>query len=139
MVDSDEFEIKATGQGMEPRIWTRSTMGAACAIADQAISKLGYTNAEVVNTYGGHRSDPLYVIKDKEVQPMAEMQTEVQMLELVDGYGKERALMTKASPLPICCDPGKHCAHHGGGPFFCCKCAAEFSYADVVEQKGKKK
>ncbi len=69
---------------------------------------------------------------------MAEIQKGVQQLELVDGYGKEPAIMVKASPLPICCDPGMHCAHHGGGPFFCCKCAAEFSYADVVEaQQGK--
>jgi hypothetical protein len=58
---------------------------------------------------------------------MAEMQKEPQMLELIDGMGIEPAIMTKASPLPICCDPGKHCAHHGGGPFFCCKCAAEFT------------
>jgi len=68
---------------------------------------------------------------------MSELQKEVQHLELVDGDGKVAAVMTKASPLPICCDPGRHCAHHGGDPFFCCKCAAEFSYADVVEKKGK--
>lgn len=58
---------------------------------------------------------------------MAEMQKEPQMLELIDGMGIEPAIMTKASPLPICCAPGKHCAHHGEGPFFCCKCAAEFT------------
>jgi hypothetical protein len=135
-VDTDEFEIKATGPEMKDRVWTRSTMGAACSIADQAVERLGYKRAEVVNTYGGHRSDVLY---SKEAT-MAEMQTEVQMLELVDGMGVDRAIMVKASPLPICCDPGKHCAHHGEGPFFCCKCAAEFSFADVVEmQKGKKR
>ena len=60
---------------------------------------------------------------------MADMQKEVQQLELVDGDGKTAAIMTKASPLPICCAPGKHCAHHGCDPFFCCKCAAEFDYA----------
>jgi len=138
-MDTDEFEIKATGTDMQDRVWTRSTMGAACSIADQAVERLGYQRAEVVNTYGGHRSDVLY---SKEAV-MAEMQTEVQMLELVDGMGKDRALMVKPSPLPICCDPGRHCAHHGEGPFNCCKCGAEFSYADVVEQqrlakKGKK-
>lgn len=64
-MDTDEFEIKATGEGMETRTWTRSTMGAASAIADQAVTKLGYALAEVVNTYGGHRSDVLYEIKGK--------------------------------------------------------------------------
>ena len=60
-MDTDEFEIKATGTDMQDRVWTRSTMGAACSIADQAVDRLGYQRAEVVNTYGGHRSDTLYV------------------------------------------------------------------------------
>lgn len=59
---------------------------------------------------------------------MAEIQKGVQSLELVDGEGKVPAVMTKASPLPIQCDSGRHCAHHGCNPFFCCKCAAEFDY-----------
>lgn len=58
----DEFEIKATGHPTEPdRIWTRATMAPCSFIADQAVSRLGYARAEVVNTYGGHRSEPLYV------------------------------------------------------------------------------
>lgn len=60
---------------------------------------------------------------------MADLQKEAQRLELVDGNGKEAAVMTKASPLPTQCDPDRHCAHHGGGPFFCCRCGAEFRSA----------
>lgn len=60
---------------------------------------------------------------------MADMQNDVQRLELIDGYGKEPAKMTKASPLPVSCEPGQHCAHHGKDPFFCCKCGAEFKAA----------
>ena len=59
---TDEFEIKATKKDAEPRIWTRSTYVTSKIIADQAVVKLGYERAEVVNTYGGHRSDPLYVV-----------------------------------------------------------------------------
>lgn len=61
MGDTDEFEIKATGPQGE-RIWTRSHYGTAKIIADQTITKLGYTRAEVVNTYGGHRSSVLYEV-----------------------------------------------------------------------------
>lgn len=60
---------------------------------------------------------------------MADMQKEVQGLNLVDGYGIEPAIMTKPSDFPIQCDAGRHCAHHGDDPFFCCKCGAEFTYA----------
>lgn len=59
----DEFEIKATTKdGAEPHIWTRSTYVSAKIIADQAITKLKYDRAEVVNTYGGDRSDVLYAV-----------------------------------------------------------------------------
>lgn len=59
-----------------------------------------------------------------------EIQRGEQLLELVDGDGKVPAVMTRAASLArIQCDPGKHCAHHGSGPFFCCRCAAEFKYA----------
>lgn len=57
----DEFEIKAF-KGNEERIWTRSEYDTAKFIADQAINRLGYERAEVVNTFGGHRSDVLYYI-----------------------------------------------------------------------------
>lgn len=60
---------------------------------------------------------------------MADLQKETQQLELVDGDGKAAAVMTKASSLPLQCDSGHHCAHHGDGPFFCCRCGAEFVYA----------
>jgi hypothetical protein len=61
-VDTDEFEITATAPHMEVRVWTRSKYDTAKYIADSAITKLGYTNAVVVNTFGGHRSDPLYEV-----------------------------------------------------------------------------
>ena len=60
--DTDEFEIKATGPEGE-RIWTRSTYDVAKYIADSTITKLGYHRAQVVNTFGGHRSDVLYEVK----------------------------------------------------------------------------
>lgn len=60
-MDTDEFEIKATGNQGE-RIWTRNTYDVAKHIADSAIRKLGYTRAAVVNTFGGHRSDTLYEV-----------------------------------------------------------------------------
>jgi hypothetical protein len=60
----DEFEIKATA-GNESRIWTRDDFQTAKHIADQAFERLYYDHVEVVNTFGGHRSDPLY-IRDKE-------------------------------------------------------------------------
>lgn len=58
-----------------------------------------------------------------------------QMLELIDGFGKTRAVMTKAAPTDLGqCAPGRHCAHHGSDPFFCCRCGAEFRpcHLDVV-------
>lgn len=60
---------------------------------------------------------------------MSQIQKEVQQLELVDGDGKVNAIMTKPSPLSEQCVPGRHCAHHGYNPFFCCLCGAEFNYA----------
>jgi hypothetical protein len=59
--DTDEFEIKATGPEGE-RIWTRSHYDTAKFIADQTITRLGYQRAQVVNTFGGHRSDVLYEV-----------------------------------------------------------------------------
>lgn len=65
----------------------------------------------------------------------------VQALELVDGYGRERAVMIKASPLEGGgCAPGKHCAHHGDYEegFTCCRCGATFcaerDYRDFVKR-----
>lgn len=60
-MDTDEFEIKATGKDGE-RIWTRSKYDTAKVIADQTITKLGYEKVQVVNTFGGHRSDVLYEV-----------------------------------------------------------------------------
>ncbi len=59
----DEFQITATSSTKETRIWTRSYLNVSKFIADQAISRLGYDKAEVVNTYGGVVSDPLYVVE----------------------------------------------------------------------------
>ena len=58
----DEFLIEATCPGKPNRSWTRSTLGVAQHIADQAIRTLGYTRAEVRNTFGGHLSDVLYEV-----------------------------------------------------------------------------
>jgi hypothetical protein len=53
---------------------------------------------------------------------------EDQKLELIDGMGKHLARMIEPAPrlLSAQCAPGRHCAHHGAGPFFCCRCAAQF-------------
>lgn len=67
----DEFEIKATHPDMEERVWTRDTLGVSKFIADQAVDKLGYQRAAMVNIYGGHRSDELYVKGEK---PMSEIE-----------------------------------------------------------------
>lgn len=61
---TDEFEIKATGNDKPERIWTRNNLHASKMIADQAVSKLGYAKAEVVNTFGGDRSDPLHTAEE---------------------------------------------------------------------------
>lgn len=61
-MDTDEFLIKAIGHPSEPdREWTRSHLITAKVIADAATGRLGYGKAWVVNTYGGHVSDPLHV------------------------------------------------------------------------------
>jgi hypothetical protein len=60
---TDEFEIKATGHLTSPeRMWHRSTLDVAKFIADQAVERLGFTHAEVINTFGGHRSNPIYIV-----------------------------------------------------------------------------
>ncbi len=60
----DEFEIQATGHQTEPdRIWTRSSLGTSQWIADQAVVRLKYGRAVVINTFGGHRSDSLYTVE----------------------------------------------------------------------------
>lgn len=45
-------------------------------------------------------------------------------LELIDGMGPEPCRLVKPSPTP--CRNDRHCAHHGSGPYICCKCGAEF-------------
>lgn len=59
----DEFLIVAKGPNLEDRSWTRSTLGVAQHIADQAVTRLGYAHATVVNTFGGHISDTLYEVR----------------------------------------------------------------------------
>jgi len=56
----DEFRITASKPGCEDRVWTRNSYSAAKAVADNAVIKLGYVIAQVVNTFGGHVSDTLY-------------------------------------------------------------------------------
>lgn len=59
----DEFLIVAKKEGQPDRSWTRSTLSTSQFIADQAITRLGYEMATVVNTFGGHISDPLYKVE----------------------------------------------------------------------------
>lgn len=60
----DEFLIVAKGNvASDEETWTRNNLAAAQMIADQAISRLGYKEAKVYNTYGGTRSDALYVVQ----------------------------------------------------------------------------
>jgi hypothetical protein len=65
MSNSEEFEVKATGPDMPVRIWTRDKLDPCKFIAERAVTDLGYKHAEVVNTFGGHRSDPLYSVGEK--------------------------------------------------------------------------
>ena len=63
-METDEFLITASGHATEPdRTWTRSRLYVAEFIADSAVRKLGYSKAQVINTYGEHLSDPLYVVE----------------------------------------------------------------------------
>jgi hypothetical protein len=63
-MDTDEFLIVAKGAiASDEETWTRNNLAAAQMIADQAISRLGYREAKVYNTYGGHKSDALYVVQ----------------------------------------------------------------------------
>lgn len=59
----DEFQITAFKKGSESRVWTRSSLDIAKFIADQAVEKLGYEQAEVRNIFGGDVSDVLYEAK----------------------------------------------------------------------------
>lgn len=63
----DEYEIKATGEGMEDRIWTRDKLSSSKKVAEGAIAKLGYSKAEVFNTFGGHRGWSLYTVTPTEI------------------------------------------------------------------------
>lgn len=62
-------------------------------------------------------------------------QQPTQMLEIIEGAGKVRARMTKPGPIAALgqCAPGLHCAHHGSGPFGCCRCGAEFEMAPELK------
>ena len=63
-MDTDEFLIVAKGViAADEETWTRNNLAAAQMIADQAISRLGYSEAKVYNTFGGHMSDALYVVQ----------------------------------------------------------------------------
>jgi len=64
---TDEFEIKAKANDGSERVWNRSKLEVAKSIANSAVKKLGFTIAIVVNVHGGHRSQPLYVVLDVDV------------------------------------------------------------------------
>lgn len=87
----DEFLIRATGQGMEDRSWTRSTLAVAQHIADQAITKLGYAYAEVRNQYGGVFSDPLYKV-EKIARPPGEPTNEMRLSMKLRGIDPDEWL-----------------------------------------------
>lgn len=63
---SEEFEVRATGPDMPVRIWTREKLDPCKFIAERAVEDLGYTKAEVVNTFGGVRSNPIYTVTPTE-------------------------------------------------------------------------
>lgn len=58
----DEFLIEAQGPKLGKRTWTRDKLSTAQFIADQAITKLGYAEANVYNVFGGTKSDSLYTV-----------------------------------------------------------------------------
>lgn len=71
-MDTDEFEITATGHATSPdQMWHRSTLDVAKFIAEQAVERLKFTRAVVINTFGGHRSNPIYIVTPEggEMQP----------------------------------------------------------------------
>lgn len=53
-------------------------------------------------------------------------------LSLIDGLPPEPVLMVKPPTVSRPCSDDRHCAQHGNGPFFCCKCGAEFIYKSEV-------
>lgn len=67
IMNDEEFKIEAfktNESGREiTRIWTRDKLSVAKFIADSAVEKLGYSRAEVRNTFGGDVSNLLYKIE----------------------------------------------------------------------------
>jgi hypothetical protein len=62
-MNTDEFLIVAKGiVSDDTETWTRNNLAAAQMIADQAVSRLGYREAKVYNTFRGHQSDSLYTV-----------------------------------------------------------------------------
>ncbi len=58
------------------------------------------------------------------------LQAGIQYLELVDGMGKEPAVMTAGAFEGLeACARDAHCAHHCDDPFPCCRCGALFRRA----------
>ena len=73
---TDEFEVVATGDDMPIKRWTRTRLEPCQFIAQRAVEDLGYSKAEVFNTYGGDRSDALYTVTPEQV---------INQLELANG------------------------------------------------------
>lgn len=48
------------------------------------------------------------------------------MLVVIDGMAPMRVRMVKQPVIGNGCVDDKHCAAHGAGTFFCCRCGAEF-------------
>lgn len=64
---NDEFRITATGHPTEPdRVITRNDLEVSKFIAHSAVRVKGWAKAEVVNTYGGHISNPLWIVTPTE-------------------------------------------------------------------------
>lgn len=53
------------------------------------------------------------------------------MERVIDGNPPQAVRIVSQAKVAPCCDPGRHCAAHGSGPFFCCRCGAESKLAPV--------
>lgn len=54
---------------------------------------------------------------------------------VIDGRGYETVFQVTPGSMQPECAPGAHCAAHGEGPFFCCRCGAEFRLPTETEWK----
>jgi hypothetical protein len=48
---------------------------------------------------------------------------------VMDGQGTMPVIIWTEPKIKPGCETGRHCAAHGAGPFYCCKCGASFVLA----------